>query len=83
MSNHNQRRRKHMAGSLSSALLDSRQAIKALWNEEYNDTTRSRLRRLIKAGHIKVIRVGDKGDIYVPAGEITKFHQAIDLDNSN
>lgn len=83
MSNHNQQRRKHMAVSLSSALLDSKQAIKELFNEEYNDKTRKRLRRLINAGHIKVIRVGDKGDIYVPAGEITKFHQAIDLDNSN
>ena len=72
-----------MVASLNSALLDSKQAIKALFNEEYNDTTRSRLRRLIKAGHIKVIRIGEKGDIYVPAGEITKFHQAIDLDNSN
>tara|TARA_R100000951_G_scaffold115865_2_gene125418 strand:+ start:666 stop:884 length:219 start_codon:yes stop_codon:yes gene_type:complete len=72
-----------MVASLRSALLDSRQAIKELFNEEYNDTTRSRLRRLIKAGHIKVIRVGERGDIYVPAGEITKFHQVIDLDNSN
>jgi len=72
-----------MVASLNSALLDSKKAIKLLFNEEYNDTTRSRLRRLIKAGHIKVIRIGEKGDIYVPAGEITKFHQAIDLDNSN
>tara|TARA_R110001592_G_C12939536_1_gene730286 strand:+ start:580 stop:798 length:219 start_codon:yes stop_codon:yes gene_type:complete len=72
-----------MVASLRSALLDSRQAIKELFNEEYNDTTRSRLRRLIKAGHIKVIRAGERGDIYVPAGEITKFHQVIDLDNSN
>ena len=72
-----------MVASLNSALLDSKQAIKALFNEEYNDTTRSRLRRLIKDGHIKVIRIGEKGNIYVPAGEITKFHQTIDLDNSN
>ena len=72
-----------MVASLNSALLDSKKAIKLLFNEEYDDTTRSRLRRLIKAGHIKVIRIGEKGDIYVPAGEITKFHQTIDLDNSN
>ena len=61
-----------MVASLRSALLDSKQAIKELFNEEYNDTT-----------HIKVIRAGERGDIYVPAGEITKFHQVIDLDNSN
>tara|TARA_R100000315_G_scaffold14862_1_gene4975 strand:+ start:898 stop:1110 length:213 start_codon:yes stop_codon:yes gene_type:complete len=69
--------------TISSALLDSKEAIKELFNEEYNDTTRRRLGRLIKAGHIKVIRVGEKGDIYVPRGEIRKFHQTLDLDNQN
>ena len=36
---HNQQKEYQMVASLNSALLDSKQAIKALWNEEYNSTT--------------------------------------------
>ena len=41
--------------TISSALLDSKEAIKELFNEEYSNTTRQRLSRLIKDGHIKAI----------------------------
>tara|TARA_R110000744_G_C19325456_1_gene558022 strand:+ start:69 stop:338 length:270 start_codon:yes stop_codon:yes gene_type:complete len=81
---HNQQRRDHMVGSLSNALLDSKQAIKALWNEEYNSTTQKRLQNFIEKGIIKVLRVGgERGKIYVPRKEIDKFLQNVDLDNSN
>ncbi len=82
MNNHNQQRRKHMAGSLNNPLLDSKQAIKALWNEEYNTKTQKRLRQFIDAGFIKVLQVG-RGKIYVPQKEIDRVLQTIDLDNSN
>ena len=42
--------------TISSALLDSKEAIKELFNEEYSNTTRQRLSRLIKDGHIKAIK---------------------------
>ena len=69
--------------TISSALLDSKEAIKELFNEEYSNTTRQRLSRLIKDGHIKAIKNGRNGKIYVPRGEIRKFHQTLDLDNQN
>ena len=69
--------------TISSALLDSKEAIKELFNEEYSNTTRQRLSRLIKDGHIKAIKNGKNGKIYVPRGEIRKFHQTLDLDNQN
>ena len=73
-----------MVDSLSNALLDSKQAIKALWNEEYNSTTQKRLQNFIEKGIIKVLRVGgERGKIYVPRKEIDKFLQNVDLDNSN
>ena len=58
---HNQQRRDHMVGSLSNALLDSKQAIKALWNEEYNSTTQKRLQNFIEKGIIKVLRDKQRG----------------------
>ena len=69
--------------TISSALLDSKEAIKELFNEEYSNTTRQRLSRLIKDGHIKAIKNGKNGKIYVPRGEIRKFHQTLNLDNQN
>ena len=69
--------------TISSALLDSKEAIKELFNEEYSNTTRQRLSRLIKDGHIKAIKNGKNGKIYVPRGEIRKFHKTLDLDNQN
>ena len=69
--------------TISNALLDSKEAIKELFNEEYSNTTRQRLSRLIKDGHIKAIKNGKNGKIYVPRGEIRKFHQTLDLDNQN
>ena len=69
--------------TISSALLDSKEAIKELFNEEYSNTTRQRLSRLIKDGHIKAIKNGKNGKIYVPRGEIRKFHQTLNLDNEN
>tara|TARA_R110000868_G_scaffold128317_2_gene336291 strand:- start:2242 stop:2463 length:222 start_codon:yes stop_codon:yes gene_type:complete len=73
-----------MVASLNSALLDSKQAIKALWNEEYNSKTQKRLKAFIDEGFIKVLQVGgERGKIYVPRKEIEKFLQNVDLDNSN
>ena len=69
--------------TISSALLNGEQAVKELFDEEYNNTTRQRLSRLIKDGHIKAIKSGKNGKIYIPRGEIRKFHQTLDLDNQN
>ena len=56
-----------MMTSYNKAYLTSEEAIKALWGEEYNETTRKRLRQFVKAGHIKADRSGTKGKFYIPA----------------
>ena len=62
-----------MMTSYNKAYITSEEAIKALWGEEYNETTRKRLRQFVKAGHIKADRSGTKGKFYIPASEINRL----------
>ena len=57
----------------NKAFLNSAEAVKALWGEELNETTRKRLVAFIKKGYLKAFKTGDRGKYNIPIAEIAKI----------